>query len=91
MGQPDPDAMLDAMPDHLLDEWIAYDRVEGIPWPWLQTGIQTAAIVNCHSRKPRKPLDYMPVRKVTPRRPMDPRAIMAGFKAAAIATQNRKG
>lgn len=50
-----------------------------MPWPWLQSGIATAAAVNCWRAegKPRRPEDYMPVRTPTVRQsPAQIRAVM---------------
>jgi hypothetical protein len=87
MGHVDVDAMLDAIPDRTLREWMAYDRVDGLAYPWLQTGVLAAIVGNASGnlKKKVKPADFMPIRAVRAREPMDPRKIMAGFKAAADA------
>jgi hypothetical protein len=47
-----------------LSEWVAFDRLEPLPDPWLQTGIECAASVNVMGPKsPAKPADFMPVER----------------------------
>lgn len=64
-----------------LAEWIAYDRIEGIPWPWYQTGVLAAGITRIWAGKGRKPVptDYMPVRVP---RAQTPREMMACLRTA---------
>lgn len=45
-----------------ISEWIAYDRINPLPDPWLQTGVIAATQANCHRSKgkPYKPGDFTP-------------------------------
>ena len=44
-------------------ELCAYDRIHGVPRPWLQTGITAATQANCHStKKTYSATDFMPVK-----------------------------
>lgn len=44
--------------------WKAYDAIEGIPWPWLETGTIVANAVNLWSRRHTfSPWDFMPCQK----------------------------
>lgn len=36
-GQDDPIGWMDSLPSHVRARWIAYNAVEPIPFPWLQT------------------------------------------------------
>jgi hypothetical protein len=84
LGIPDPEAWYEAIPNRVLRRWEEYAELEGIPWPWLQTGMTTAAICN-HLRNPKlrpvRPGDFMPTRKPRPPR-QSPAEIVAAFKAA---------
>lgn len=63
-------------------EWLAYDRVHGLPDPWLQT-----ALLGCEARRPwlkrghrAEPLDLIPWRKGGgPRARMSPRQVRAAM------------
>lgn len=49
------------LPASELELWAAYFGVNPMPDPWLQSGIQTASIVNALGAKPKaKPKDYIP-------------------------------
>lgn len=69
-----------------FDELLAYDKIEGVPYPWLQTGVQTAAWVNTQISKGKgvTPADYMPTRQTV----SDEEAIGA-LKRAANRGNNR--
>ena len=44
-------------------ELLVYDRIHGIPRPWLQTGVTAATQANCHStKKTYSATDFMPVK-----------------------------
>jgi hypothetical protein len=87
LGIPDPIGFYESLPARILTAWEAYDRVEGLPNPWLQTGITTAAVCN-HLRssnsRPVRPRDYMPIRP--PARRQSNRDMMAALKATAPRT-----
>jgi len=42
LGIADPVAWIDSVPREVLTRWIAYDAVEPIPFPWLQTATVAA-------------------------------------------------
>lgn len=69
--------------------WQGYDRAEGVPWPWLQTGVMTANIIgNMPFRKgTARPVDFMisvppPEPPAAKQTPAEHRAIMAAHLAA---------
>lgn len=69
-------------------EWVAYDRVEGVPWPWLQSGINAATVANSVPRKGGKtfrPSDFMPVRRRAARQ--TPQQMLAAFRLFAARHQ----
>ncbi len=50
---------VEALDSMELSEWIAYFRINPIPDPWLQTGIQCATLANVHGGK-LAPKDFIP-------------------------------
>jgi hypothetical protein len=57
---------LGEMPSEEFTLWLAYDELDGIPWPWLQTGIVAATLCNVMRTKkgrPAQPREFMPVRQ----------------------------
>jgi hypothetical protein len=72
--------------------WIAYDRIEPLPDPWLQTGVLAASNANLwrsRKNKPARPLDYVP-RLAKPRRRRGPRLTPAEQSALFAALSGRK-
>jgi hypothetical protein len=68
-----------------LMEQIAYNRIEPIPDPWLQTGIVASILYNSWQKGSRKrPSDWIPARRVSMREqsPEEMSAIMAGIARA---------
>ncbi len=63
-----------------LELWLAFDRIEPMPDPWLQTGVIAASNTNLWRGKksrPVSPLDFMPRRKKKRQSPAEMRAAMA--------------
>lgn len=59
-----------------LRTWVAYDLVEGVPNPWLQTGILASVVHNPWAKSPLPPEHFMPVRRRDePENPADPEGI----------------
>lgn len=59
-----------------LSEWIAYDRINPLPDPWLQTGILASLMANfwkgAKNRKSYKPGDFIPfVKKIRKQMSLD--------------------
>jgi hypothetical protein len=55
---------VEALDARELAEWVAYDRIEGIPQPWRQAGTIAAAAANPYRGKGRRafgPEDFMPI------------------------------
>jgi hypothetical protein len=55
--------------EHRMDarefmEWVALQRVDALPDPWLQTGVIAATVANSNRVKgpPRKPTEFIPRR-----------------------------
>lgn len=44
-----------------LSEWMAYDRLQPLPEPWVQTGLTCATLANLWSNKRHEAKDFMPV------------------------------
>ena len=64
-------ALLEQASDDELDDWVAYDKIEPLPDPWLQTGIIASTQFNMlrSSETPAKaPIDFIPVAKKPIRR-----------------------
>jgi hypothetical protein len=65
--------------------WLAFDDLEPLPQPWLQTGVVAATTANSFrgKGKPAQATDFMPVRRRrTPRQsPKQMMAIMGVFAA----------
>jgi len=52
---------------------MAYDAIEPLPDPWLQTGIGCAVECNLlsHGKRRYKPQDFMPVKRKRPQSPKE--------------------
>lgn len=49
-------------------DWISYNEVEPLPYPWAQTGMTIAAIKSVFSGKAHKASEFMPTH-ITPAKP----------------------
>lgn len=81
--------LLDSIDSKELSEWIAYDRVAGLPDPWLQTGIGCAVMRNslASQGRPAKPTDFMPIRLAPP----GPKSAAENMAAMGVVIQQMKG
>lgn len=67
-----------------LSEWMAAERLGLLPDPWLQTGVQCAAVANSargSKGKPARPADFMPR---LPRPRPEPTPAAAAEQVAAV-------
>lgn len=72
-------------------EWVAFDRIEPLPMPWLQTGVIAAAAANAPGlrKRPALPPDFVPKPRRRPPRQSAGQikslmgAVLAPFRAAA--------
>lgn len=87
VGRLDVDRMLDELTVDQWEEWLAYDRVEGIPFPWLQTGVVARELANRlrgTGERAKVAADFMPIvrpgKTATPKKPAE---MMAVFRTLA--------
>jgi hypothetical protein len=59
-GKPDVDALCQSLTPEQMDEWIAYDALEGINDSWQQTAQICFWIMQSVGAKNHKPADYIP-------------------------------
>ncbi len=84
--------LLDRMDSAELTEWMAYNQLEPLPDPWLQTGISTSMMVNLWSKTRCKPEDFIPRARRSRRQSVeDQLAIFRGIAARQDARAQIKG
>lgn len=71
--------LLSEISSHELTEWYAYNRLEPIPEPWRQTGLQCSTIASSATGKFIPAEDFMPL----PRTEQTPEQVWERFKLFA--------
>lgn len=87
--------LADSMSSAEFTEWLAYNRIFGLPDPWGEAGTIAAAVTRPYQKKgakPAMPLDFIPADRKPARRRQSVREMKASMGAiGAVANARAKG